>query len=117
MTTAAPSDLIVKFDTPTDTSTVHVLSTGSLTTGETGIGFNLQIVEKGEDPLGDGSIGSTIIGSGATQINTVTSQDLANLITQYFGDKSILVPASDGAGGSGRNIRSMKLIVNVDPGA
>jgi hypothetical protein len=116
-TTAAPADIIVKFDTPTNTSAFPAIATGTLDTSGTGISFNLQIVEKADDPLGDGSIGSTIIGSGATQINTVTSQELANMIAQYFLDKTILTSASDGAGGTGRNIRSMKLIVNVDPSA
>jgi len=116
-TTTAPSDLIVKFDTTTDTTTLPTIGSSTLASGATGILFNLQIVEKpAEDPLAAGSIGSTVIGSAAGQINTTTSLDLANLITQYFADKSILsIPAS--AGAAGRNIRSMKLIVNVDPTA
>jgi hypothetical protein len=116
-TTAAPSNLIVKFDTLTDTSSFSPPSAGPLDAGATGISFTLQIIARA-DPLISGGLQSTVIGSDPGQINNVTSQDLANVIAQYFSDKSILVPSTDGAGGSGRNIRSMKLIVNVvDPGA
>lgn len=119
MTTTAPGDIIAKFNTPTDQSTLHTLSTGSLALGETGISFNLQIIEKGLSavaivPL---TVSTSVIGTGEDQFNPATSQELANVIAQYLSDKSILTAASNGAGGSGRNIRSMKLIVNVDPTA
>ena len=115
-TTSPPSDLIVKFDTPTNQDTIYAVTTGgSLATGETGIAFNLQIVEKPEDTIVSGGISSSVIGSASDEINTTTSQQLANLISKYFSDKSILQAAA--ADGTGRNIRSMKLIVNVDPTA
>lgn len=115
MTTTAPSDLIVKFDTPTDTSTLHTLGSTDLVAGYTGIDFNLQIVEKSNQNLEAGKVGSTVVGS--DKINTTTSQDLANVIARFFVNENILTEATDGVGGSGRNIRSMKLIVNVDPTA
>jgi hypothetical protein len=121
MTTTAPSDLIVKFDALTDQTTTVTLgattsySPTTLSPGETGISFNLQIVEKGQSDLAAGSVGSTVVGSNGDQINTVTSKELAYVIARYFSDKSILTEG-DG-GGNGRNIRSMKLIVNVDPTA
>ena len=121
-TTTAPSDLIVKFDALTDqTTTVTLSSAGSsyspttLNQGAAGISFNLQIVEKGQTALTTGSVGSTVVGSAGTQINTVTAKELAYVIARYFSDKSILTEAV--ADGTGRNIRSMKLIVNVDPTA
>lgn len=122
MATISPSDLIVKFDAVTDQSTIFAVTTGgTLDAGETGISFNLQVVEKGINsavhPLQPNIVGSEVVGSGTNQINTVTSQDLANLISQYFSDKGILNAAIDGTGGTGRNIRSMKLIVNVDSSA
>jgi len=111
-----PSDLIVKFDTPSNQDTIYTLTAGTLDAARTGIAFNLQIVEKGDDNLETDGISSTVIGSTSDRINTTTSQELANLISKYFSDKSILQPAT-AASGTGRNIRSMKLIVNVDPNA
>lgn len=116
MSSAAPSDLIVKFDTPTDQSTLHTFTSGVLPPEAVGISFNLQIVEKGKAGLGASLVGSSVIGSAEDSINSATSQELANMITKYFSDKSILTPALD-ASGTDRNIRSMKLIVNVDPTA
>jgi len=57
-----------------------------------------------------------VVGSGSDEINSTTSQDLANIITRYFDDKAIMSAATD-ATGTGRNIRSMKLIVDIDPSA
>ena len=111
----APSDLIVKFDASTDTTTTFTLGSTALTSGENGISFNLQIIEKGQDALATGSVGSTVVGSGTTEINTLTSKELAYVIARYFADKGVLIPGN--AAGVGRNIRSMKLIVNVDPTA
>jgi hypothetical protein len=110
-----PSDLIVKFNTPTDTSTLHTLGSTALVNGYTGIDFNLQIVEKSNQNLGSGTVGSTVVGS--NKINNTTSQELANVIARYFANENILTEATNGVGGAGRNIRSMKLIVNVDPTA
>lgn len=112
MATSPPSDLIVKFDSVTDASTFPSITTTALTSG-TGINFNLQIIEKGIKVLGTdpSTVGSTKVGSDTDEINNITSQELANLITQYFSDKSILAAAA----GTGSNIRSMKLIVNIDP--
>lgn len=110
-----PSDLIVKFDILTDPVTVVTLTTDALSVGESGISFNLQIIEKGELDLTAGSIGSTVVGNSTDKINTVTAQELAYLITRYFSDKTILAPGD--ATGAGRNIRSLKLIVNIDPSA
>lgn len=120
-TTTAPSDLIVKFDALTDQTTAVTLAAATsyspttLNQGATGISFNLQIVEKGQTALTTGSVGSTVVGSAGTQINIVTAKELAYVIARYFSDKSILTEAI--ADGTGRNIRSMKLIVNVDPTA
>lgn len=111
--TDPPTDLIVKFNTPTDgTTEVPAITSGTLTSG-IGINFNLQIVEKGWNSMAIGNVVTTVIGSSDTEFNTVTSQELANLITKYLSDKSILSAAA----GTGSNIRSMKLIVNVDPTA
>ena len=121
-TTTAPSDLIVKFDALTDQTTTVTLAAATsyspttLNQGATGISFNLQIVEKGQTALTTGSVGSTVVGSAGTQINSVTAKELAYVIARYFSDKSILTEAAF-ANGDGRNIRSMKLIVNVDPTA
>ena len=117
MASGAPTFQIFKFDTVTTTDTIHAITTAALTSpGETGIKFNLQIVEKGSAALSASSAGSTVVGSGTNKINSTTSQDLANIITRYFDDKDIISAATDAAG-AGRNIRSMKLIVDIDPSA
>lgn len=66
MATVSPSDLIVKFDAVTDTTTpVPTISAGSLTAGESGILFNLQVVEKGipsaVHPLQTNIVGSDVV--------------------------------------------------------
>jgi len=116
-TTTAFSDVVYKFSTPTNTDTLVTSASSSLTTiDHTGIDFNLQIVEKGNRALASTNYGSSIVGSGPTEIGSDITQALANVITMVFVEKSILTAATDNAG-SGRNIRSMKLIVNVDPNA
>lgn len=118
MASNAPTFQIFKFDTVTTTDTVHAITTNALSSPtETGIKFNLQIVEKGSAALSASSAGSTVVGNSSDEINSTTSQDLANIITRYFKDKSIMSATTDANGDVTRNIRSMKLIVDIDPSA
>lgn len=119
--TTTPSDLIVKFDAVTTNSTAVYtgLGTTELQGLQLGINLNLQIVEKGPLPLaGTGTVGSTVVGTGTGEFDIENCKDLANIITRYFVDKSILHGATDSDDNLSTtvpNIRSMKLIVNVDP--
>lgn len=121
MTTTTPSDLIVKFDAITTNSTAVYtgLGTTELQGLQLGIKLNLQIVEKGPLPSpGTGTVGSTVVGTGTGEFDIENCKDLANIITRYFVDKSILHGATDSDTNPSTtvpNIRSMKLIVNVDP--
>ena len=111
-----PSNQIFKFDIETNTTALPTVFPALSTPGETGIPFNLQIVEKFAPgtPFGSQVIGSTVVGMDV--INDDVAVDIANLITSYFADHAILTSATDSEG-TNRNVRSMKLIVNVDPTA
>ena len=119
MASNAPTFQIFKFDTVTTTDTVHAIpaATALNSPGGTGIKFNLQIVEKGSAALSASSACSTVVGNSSDEINSTTSQDLANIITRYFKDKGIMSATTDANGDVTRNIRSMKLIVDIDPSA
>lgn len=120
MTTTAFSDVIYKFDTPTTAGTVPTITTTTLYQNtHSDIDFNLQIVEKGNKAASSTNFASSSVGSATNQIDDDVSQDLANIITAVLVDRSILTinlsNVVSGVVGSGRNIRSMKLIINVDP--
>ncbi len=133
MTTTAFSDLIFKFDAVTDASEIesNIVQAGGDNSplaldasggvhgpGAHGISFNLQIVEKGNPASSSTNFESSIVGTVANEIDNETSKALANLITKFFALKSILrISETTAATGVGRNIRSMKLIVNIDPTA
>ena len=115
-----PSDLIVKFDAVTTSSTTeYSLGSTPLSGLELDINLNLQIVEKGPLPsTGPSTVGSTVVGTGSGEFNTDNCKELANIITRYFVNKNILHGATDSDTNPSTtvpNIRSMKLIVNVDP--
>lgn len=119
MTSTAFSDVVYKFNTPTTAGAVPTITTTNLFQNtHTDIGFNLQIVEKGDQAASSTNFASSSVGSAATQIDDDVSQDLANIITAVLVDRSILtinLSSTSTGPNPGRNIRSMKLIINVDP--
>lgn len=120
MTTTAFSDVIYKFSTPTTAGTVPTISTTTLFANtHDNIDFNLQIVEKGNHSASSNNFSSTSVGPASNQFDDDVSRELANIITAVLNDKALmtinLTNVVPGVVGSGRNIRSMKLVINIDP--